>query len=165
MSKATFTPAWKGYDMYDWDAICGVSPDLRRHTGKPIWNDNWVCVNPRVWGIGSGRLNWRIAIFTARTPEGRWSHSHDVQFVTCGIAGLPSRMANRSAFDTEDDAILAELRFCEGWVARQLKWYEGRQWASNAAMQQALNLIRTEIDRRSKPKAPVYVQLTLFDEP
>lgn len=157
-----YSPTWKHYDMYEWDAICGVSPDLRRHSGKFSWNKYGVCTNPHVFGVGSCKKNWRVGIFTAQRPDGTWSSGKDILFTVCGRSGLPSNL-HGDTWKDEDAAIIAELESASSMIREFLK-YHGKESSTpcEGALRQALGICEGELARRSSPKLPTYTQLSLF---
>lgn len=151
---------WREYTSAEWDKLCGVSPDLRhRETGRFVFNKNGVCINPHVLGLAA--RDWRIGIYTAKTPSGLWSHARDVSFNTAGWGAYPWRLS----FDgksSEDEARCAELHAIAAWVELNADQQKVSCPISGAHATAALSLIREKIDELSTPKLPIYTQLSLF---
>lgn len=153
-------PGWKDYTCAEWDKLCGLSPDFRcRETGRFVFNENGVCINPNVLGVlGRG---WRISVCTAKDESGRWISGDDIAFSNAGHGRLPLS-GDHDNFNDEKEAQLATLRMIGPWIEQ---WADPR-WTScpisGAHATDALRLIREKIDELSAPKLPTYTQLSLW---
>ena len=152
-------PTWKEYTMAEWDRLCGVSPDLHpRDTGGFVFNDCDVCINPHVLGLDA--RGWRIAIFTAQTPSGLWTHARDISFPSGGWGALPWRLSINGE-SSEGKARLAELRAVAAWV--ELEADPKKVTCPIPQAREALRLISKKIAELEPKKVPTFTQLSLFD--